>query len=124
MKGRLKHGDQIILLKDLGQLVRSVKKRIDQSFTYDDVCLSFGFKNAFSNNIFASGNSIQFKKTTATITASVGQKIFLPNQWFVLAAYAVELVQEIIKYRTITEHVLEMHYSDFIDSNDNIVKKK
>lgn len=99
-------------LVDLGSIVNSTRKRL-QEFSNADIELSDSFKTAFSNTLSASGNSVIYDDTTATITTSAGLKIYAPNQWFVLATYAVELVEEIIKYRTITEGMLDKYQSTF-----------
>ena len=115
---------EYIALRDLGEVVENTKKKISTEFTNEDTTLSSGFKSAFANAIKASGNSIQIKKTTSVITTSANQQIFLPNQWFVLAAYAVDLVTEIVRYRNITEAVLEANIDAYVSGSDNLVKKK
>lgn len=99
-------------LVDLGSIVNGTRKRL-REFTNEDIQLSDSFKRAFSNTLSASGNSVTFDDTTVTITTSAGLKIYAPNQWFVLATYAVELVEEIIKYRTITEGMLDKYQLTF-----------
>ena len=116
--------NEYIALRDLGNVVENTKKRIATEFTNEDVGLSNGFKRAFAAAISGSGNSIQIKKTTSVITTSANQQIFLPNQWFVLAAYAVDLVNEIVRYRNITEAVLEANIDSYVTGTDNLVKKK
>ncbi len=113
-----------IALRDLGNIVENTKKKIAEEFTNDDITLSSGFKDAFANAINVSGNSIQIKKTTSVITTSAKQRIFLPNQWFILAAYAVDLINEIVRYRNITEAVLEANIDAYVSSADSLVKKK
>ena len=51
-------------------------------------------------------------------------KVYLPNQWFVLATYPVELIKEIIKYRNYTEKVIDDNESVFLGSNGKILEKK
>lgn len=63
-------------------------------------------------------------KSTAIITTSAGLKIYLPNQWFVLATYPVELIKEIIKYRNYTEKVIDSNVSVFVGSNGKALEKK
>lgn len=111
-------------LRNLGDLVANTKKKIAAEFTNEDIGLSSGFKRAFAAAIREGGNSIQIQKTTSVITTTAGQKIFLPNQWFLLAAYAVDLVNEIVRYRNITEAVLEANIVSYVTGTDNMVKKK
>ena len=95
-----------VALKDLGELVEETKQKLSH-FVYKDTRLSVKFKNAFSNYIGQSGNSIEFEDTTAVITNSAGQKIYAPNQWFVLASYAVPLAKEVMLYREFTEVIID-----------------
>lgn len=99
-------------LVDLGSIVNSTRDRLKE-FSNADIELSDSFKKAFANTLSTGGNSVTFDDTTATIITSAGLKIYAPNQWFVLATYAVELVEEIIKYRTLTEGMLDKYQSEF-----------
>lgn len=111
------------ILRDLGKIVQQIKEDL-KLFDYEDIKLSAGFKKAFSNNVSVSGNSVEYKKTTAIITNTAGQKIYAPNQWFVLAAYPVDLIKEIIKYRTLTEGMLETYQSKFSKKSGSLMEKK
>jgi len=113
-----------IALRDLGEIVEDTKNRISSEFTNEDVSLSKGFKKAFSSAISAGGNSIKYRKTTSVITTVANQQIFLPNQWFVLAKYAVDFISEIVRYRNITEAVLDANVDTYISGNDPQIKKK
>lgn len=99
-------------LVDLGSIVNRTRERLKE-FSNADIELSDSFKNAFANTLSVSGNSVTFDDTTATIITSAGLKIYAPNQWFVLATYAVELMEEIIKYRTLTEGMLDRYQYEF-----------
>ena len=116
--------DNNTVLKDLGELVEKTKSAVQAEFSYEDVSLSKGFKDAFAKNIASGGNTIEYLKSTAIITTSAGLKIYLPNQWFVLATYPVELIKEIIKYRNYTEKVIDGNEDAFIGSNGKVLEKK
>lgn len=116
--------DNNTILKDLGELVENTKSAVKAKFSYEDVSLSGGFKKAFAKNIASGGNTIEYLKSTAIITTSAGLKIYLPNQWFVLATYPVELIKEIIKYRNYTEKVIDSNVSVFVGSNGKALEKK
>lgn len=116
--------DNNTVLKDLGELVEKTKSAVQAEFSYEDVSLSKGFKDAFAKNIASGGNTIEYLKSTAIITTSAGLKIYLPNQWFVLAIYPVELIKEIIKYRNYTEKVIDGNADAFIGSNGKVLEKK
>lgn len=116
--------DNNMVLQDLGELVEKTKSAVQTEFSYEDVSLSKGFRDAFAKNISAGGNTIEYLKNTAIITTSAGLKVYLPNQWFVLATYPVELIREIIKYRNYTEKVIDDNESVFVGSNGKILEKK
>lgn len=116
--------DNNTILKDLGELVENTKNAVKAKFSYEDVSLSDGFKKAFAKNIASGGNTIEYLKNTAIITTSAGLKIYLPNQWFVLAIYPVELIKEIIKYRNYTEKVIDSNADVFVGSNGKVLEKK
>ena len=116
--------DNNTILKDLGELVENTKNAVKAKFSYEDVSLSDGFKKAFAKNIASGGNTIEYLKNTAIITTSAGLKIYLPNQWFVLATYPVELIKEIIKYRNYTEKVIDSNADVFVGSNGKALEKK
>lgn len=116
--------DNNTILKDLGELVENTKSAVKAKFSYGDVSLSGGFKKAFAKNIASGGNTIEYLKSTAIITTSAGLKIYLPNQWFVLATYPVELIKEIIKYRNYTEKVIDSNAGVFVGSNGKALEKK
>ncbi len=99
-------------LRNLGEIVAETRRKLSE-FTTEDIQLSQSFKDVFARTLSKSGNSVRFDGTTATITTSAGQKIYAPNQWFVLATFAVELVEEIIKYRNITENLLDTNKALF-----------
>lgn len=113
-----------MVLQDLGELVEKTKSAVQTEFSYEDVSLSKGFRDAFAKNISAGGNTIEYLKNTAIITTSAGLKVYLPNQWFILATYPVELIKEIIKYRNYTEKVIDDNESVFLGSNGKILEKK
>lgn len=113
-----------IKLKDLGEMVSSIRNRISQEFSNKDVYLSSTFQAAFADNVSESGNTIEFEERTATMTNSGGLKIYMPNQWFILAAFAVDFVKEIIKYRNLTEGMLDEHGDDFRANSGKIMERK
>lgn len=111
--------DDELILKDLGEIVDETRKEL-ANYRREDIQLNDEFKKAFSDCISNGGNSLEFEKATAVITNSAGQKIFAPNQWFVLAAYAVPLTEEVMHYRRFTEKYIDKN----IDSLKSIAKIK
>lgn len=111
-------------LRDLGQLVEAAREKLRAEFCSEDISLSAGFRKAFAESIAQGGSQVEFRRATAVITTSAGQKIYAPNQWFVLAAYAVDLVKEIIRYRGYTEKILEVSAARFRKADGTVPEKK
>lgn len=116
--------DDNAILQDLGKIVEETKNAVKKNFIYEDVRLSNNFQKAFANNIASGGNTIEYLENTAIITTSAGLKVYLPNQWFVLATYPVNLIKEIIKYRNFTEKIIDSNASAFVGDNGKILEKK
>lgn len=116
--------DDNVMLQDLGKIVEETKNAVKKNFIYEDVCLSKNFQKAFANNIASGGNTIEYLENTAIITTSAGLKVYLPNQWFVLATYPVKLIKEIIKYRNFTEKIIDSNASSFVGDNGKTLEKK
>ncbi len=110
-------------LRDLGQLVEAAREKLRAEFCSEDISLSAGFRKAFAESIAQGGSQVEFRRGTV-ITTSAGQKIYAPNQWFVLAAYAVDLVKEIIRYRGYTEKILEVSAARFRKADGTVPEKK
>jgi len=110
-------------LYDLGLLVEETRGNLQQ-FEYKDFCLSKSFKKIFKEIITASGSDVEFEDTTAIISNSAGQKIYAPNQWFVLAAIAVPLAKEVMRYREYTERYLDKRFDDLKKISPSNIKEK
>lgn len=111
-------------LRDLGKIAENTRQKLQSDFQQEDIRLSSGFKDAFSQYVSSTGNTVEYKSTTVIITNTSGQKIYAPNQWFVLAAYAVDLLQEIVKYRNCTEKLLDEYKDEFKKTNGSLCEKK
>ncbi len=111
-------------LCDLGEIVQKTKIKLETEFTYSDISLGATFKAAFAKSIKNSGNNVQYNSTTAIITTSSGQRIYAPNQWFLIATYAVDLIKEIIRYREYTEKLIDENIASFTDKNGKHLEKK
>lgn len=111
-------------LDNLGDIVDQIKNDLEQ-YNYDDVMLSRDFKDVFQNSMSSSGYTVmKYKKYTTIIVNSQKQMLYVPNQWFVLGKFAVDLVKEIISYRTITEATLDQYQDEFVDDKGEILEKK
>lgn len=95
-------------LDDLGALVKKTQQRM-RDYDNVEINLSPAFKQAFAANLEAGGNKVKFDGNTAIIQTSGALQIYAPNQWFVIASFAIELVEEITRYRNLTEGMLDSY---------------
>jgi len=96
-------------LRDLGQLIEEIREKVTGFSLEREIRLSKEFENEFENYLTSKNNLVDYSETTTVITNTDGQKIYFPNQWFVLAAYSCELVKELLRYREYTEMILSQH---------------
>lgn len=99
-------------LNDLGELVKKTQQRM-HNYDNAEINLSPAFRQAFAANLEAGGNKVKFEGNTAIIQTSGELQIYAPNQWFVIASFAIELVEEIIRYRNLTEGMLDSYSAAF-----------
>ncbi|KEO85119.1 AAA family ATPase [Tumebacillus flagellatus] len=93
------------MLKDLGVLASNCRIELNRAKIFGDIKLTDSFKRTFSNCL--GGDTIQFFEYTAILTRSSGdKKIYLPNHWFILAAYLTEYVVELEKYKKLLEVII------------------
>ena len=116
------------LIKDLGILVKETREKISTEFNAVDVSLSSDFKQSFGAIVregkLGEQGDIRFLNATAVFSNRTNQKVYIPNQWFVLALYAVPLFIEISKYRSITEALLDEHKELYRNENGLAMEKK
>jgi hypothetical protein len=87
------------LLRNLGALIRRASTRYSNEFIWQDVALTQEFKDAYTSYLEKSGYEIEFFDSSAVIITSQSRYIFVPNQWFVIASYVVDLYEELYKYK-------------------------
>ena len=87
------------ILKNLYTLIRNATVTYQNEFVWQDIQLTDEFKNAYKKYLNKNRYDIEFFDMTAVITSSSGKYIFVPNQWFVIASYAVEVYEEITRYK-------------------------
>lgn len=112
------------VLEDLGQVVQDTKKRLSEEFIPTDVRLSDAFKQAYSSYIRGRGENVEFQKTTAIVTNSGNLNIYVANQWFVIATYAVDLIKAIIRYRAYTEAIIDKYQGELTQDDGTTLDKK
>lgn len=57
-----------MVLQDLGELVEKTKNAVQTEFSYEDVSLSKGFRDAFAKNISSGGNTIKKNEKNGKMT--------------------------------------------------------
>ena len=93
------------LLKDLGALIRQSTIHYNQDFVWQDVELTDEFKDAYAEYLAKNKSRIEYFNSTSIITTPTAKYIFVPNQWFVIASYAVGVYSELHKYKGYFEKV-------------------
>ena len=94
-------------LKDLGKLITAIQQNLADHYIPAEIQLSDNFKKAYTEYALEKGETVTFNTATAVVTNANAQKIYAANQWFVMAAYAVPLIQELIIYRNHCEDVMD-----------------
>lgn len=87
-------------LCDLSALIRQTSIHYNKDFVWQEVRLSENFKSAFAGYLEKNGANIQYFESTSIITTRTCKNIYVPNQWFVIAAYAVGVYMELSTYKS------------------------
>lgn len=87
------------ILKDLCALIRKSTLHYNECCKQNDVKLSDNFKQALGSYFRSQNYMIDFYNYTAFVTTTTGSYIYLPNQWFVVAAYGYGVYLELMKYQ-------------------------
>jgi hypothetical protein len=87
------------LLGNLAKIIRNSSIKYSNEFVWQDVELTVEFQNSFEEYLKKTNYNIEFHKSSAVITSPLSKYIFVPNQWFVIASYAVEIYEELYKYK-------------------------
>ena len=95
------------ILKDLRALIRQSTIHYNQDFTWQDVELTKEFKDAYEEYLEKNKWKIEYYNATSVITTPTSKNIFVPNQWFVMASYAVGVYSELQRYKTYLEKIAE-----------------
>lgn len=95
------------ILKDLRVLIRNATLKYKGEYVWQDVSLTNDFKSAYSDYLKQHNYSIEFFNSTAVITTSASRDIFVPNQWFVIASYAVSVYKELDLYKNYFKEIAD-----------------
>jgi hypothetical protein len=95
------------ILRDLRALIRQSTIHYNQDFVWQDVELTDEFKDAYEEYLSKIKWSIEYYNATSVITSPTSRNIFVPNQWFVIASYAVGVYSELNRYKKYFERVAD-----------------
>lgn len=87
------------ILKNLHSLIRDSALHYMNEFVWQDVELTEEFKKAYERYLTENSYDIEFLGSTAVITSPSAKFIFVPNQWFVMAHYTVDVYEELSLYK-------------------------
>lgn len=89
------------ILKNLKAVLARAKSRFTHEFVMQEVTLNDTFKVAFRNYLFTKDCEVEYFDKTTVVTNTVGQQIYIANQWFAIASYFVDFCTEMLTYRTL-----------------------
>lgn len=98
------------ILKNLRGMIRNATLKYTREFVWQDIELTQEFKNAYSEYLENNGCSIEFFDYTAVIVTSGSKYIYVPNQWFVIASYPVNVYKELENYKEYFKDICEELY--------------
>lgn len=87
------------ILKDLCALIRKSTIHYNETCEQKDVVLSEIFQTRIGQYLRNKNYTVDFYEHTAVISTPVNHYMFVPNQWFVIASYAVGVLTELMKYK-------------------------
>lgn len=87
------------ILKNLHSMIRNSALHYMNEFVWQDVELTEEFKKAYERYLKENNYDVEFLGSTAVITSSSTKFIFVPNQWFVMAHYTVDVYEELNLYK-------------------------
>jgi hypothetical protein len=94
------------MLRNLNELSVEAKTRYTSNYNNKDVKLHNNFKKEFENYLQSKGDSIVYLDYSAEITIGASNnKIYLPNQWFCIATFLTDYVNELITYKNIINEI-------------------
>jgi hypothetical protein len=105
--------ESINVLEDLGKLIRESTVHYNQDFVWQDVELTNEFKDAYEEYLDKNKWKIEYYNSTSVITTPTTKNIFVPNQWFAIASYAVGVYSELHKYKGFFEQVSDAENKKF-----------
>ena len=98
------------MLRDLNKLAKQCQNQYHEEFIPNDIILGDEFKQTFEAFLRSFNQVVEYNETTTVVTTNSNLKILIPNQWFAMAAFMVDFVQEILKYKGHLENILSSEY--------------
>lgn len=95
------------ILKNLHSLIRNSALTYMNEFIWQDIELTDEFKDAYTEYLKRNRYDIEFLGSTAVITTPSSKYIYVPNQWFVIASYVVDVFEELQRYKEYFKRVSE-----------------
>lgn len=95
------------ILKDLSTLIRQSTLHYNENFKWQDVELTSEFEDAYEEYLANNNWKIEYFNATSVITTPTSKNIFVPNQWFVMASYAVGVYSELSRYKGYFEKIAD-----------------
>lgn len=95
------------ILKNLRSLIRNSTLTYMNEFVWQDIELTDEFQKAYEEYLGKTNYNVEFLGSTAVITSPYLKYIFVPNQWFVIASYAVDVYEELYRYKDYFKKVAE-----------------
>lgn len=86
-------------LRSLGALIKTASTRYSNEFVWQDITLTDEFQRCYTSYLERSRYEIEFFTSTSVITTLQSRYIFVPNQWFVIASYVVDIYEELYRYK-------------------------
>ena len=90
-------------LLDLKVLASSLINRYQSLYTGNDIELPTEFKR---NVIEINGGTIEYNRFSAIVTTRANLNIYLPNQWFFIAAFFTQFYSELKRYKELALSVV------------------
>ena len=87
------------ILKDLCVLVRKSTIHYLDTCPQNDVELNNEFKDRYNSYLSTKNYTVDFYEHTAVISTSAKLYMYISNQWFVVASYALGVYLELAKYK-------------------------
>jgi len=94
-------------LRNLNELAVRGRERFNREFEFEDIVLPQSFRDKFQSIIRQGEVIIHFSDYAAVITTSQSKNIYLPNHWFLIAAYMAEFVSELLRYKSELDEIIK-----------------